>query len=1102
MKFKKLIKISLVLSMLAISFSAFAQGVTTSYLNGRITDTNGEPLIGANVLATHTPSGSVYGNSTDLDGFFRIPGMRVGGPYTVIVSYTGYQEFKKEGIFLTLGQGYQLNATLSDAAIELEGVEVVASASDIFDGNRTGQETVVDERTINSIPTVTRAIGDYARFNPLANVSEVTDGFTVSLAGQNNRYNTIYIDGAVNNDAFGLAGSGTNGGQTGVQPISIDAIEQFQISVAPFDVRQSGFAGGSINAVTRSGTNNFEGSAYYFFRNEGLAGKTPTDNENVDRERLADFSAKTFGARLGGPIIKNKLFFFANVELQDDQTPQPFNFEDYVGGGSLADINQVISTFQNDYGYDVGTFDNNTATLESTKLLGKIDWNISQGHNLSFRHSYTKADNLEARNSDLNDINFINGSELFVSTTNSSALELTSIFKNTMSNNLKVGLTIVRDDRDPLGNPFPTVLIEDSGSDIELGAERFSTANLLNQDILTINNDFSLYLGRHSLVVGANFEYFNAGNLFIRNNFGYYQWVDDRGAMSGLEKFLAGNPADRYERSFSLVDNEVGDETASIAAFEQMLLGFYIQDEFQVSDNFKLTGGLRVDFPIWPTDQPVNEQFNRETIPAIESFGYDLKGASTGNFIDTKLAFAPRLGFNWNVDGEQNTQIRGGLGVFTSRIPLVWPGGAYNNYGLNIGEGGGSDVEFQPDVTKQPVQPDFNNLTPSGQIDLFSADFKLPQVFKANLAIDHKLPGGLIGTLEGIYTKLINNVRYENLNLKPARGTLTGSPDNRPLFLGTSPQFGDDVIDDNYTYIMLGSNTDEGYSYNLAATLSRPFRNGFTATVSYSYGDAFSAFDATSSQNNSQWRGYHNVFGRNTIIDAQRSNFAQGHRIFGQVSYEIDYLDFAKTGLSLNFNAQTGERFSYVIGAQNFLFIDDGGFGNNELVYVPNSFEESLIVDMTDSEGNVTVSAQEQWNKLDAFINDTPGLSDFRGDYAERNSGVVPMNFSMDLRFIQDFYIKMANGQKNTLQITVDIFNFTNMLNKDWGRRRFAGSFGNYQLLQLQNVTLGNTTQPEYHVVDDILEGRDPWENNVDDTGFRSSRWQGQVGFRYIFGGN
>lgn len=1091
---KKLLIFSISILM---AYFASAQGVTTSSLNGFVMDNNKESLIGANVAAIHEPSGTFYGNSTNSQGIFRIQNMRVGGPYTVTVSYTGYEDFVTNDVYLTLGQSFNLNVIMNEQGTNLETVTVTASKG-IFDGNRTGQSTIIDEAMIDDTPTISRSIGDFARLNPLANIGEDDDGFEISLAGQNNRYNSIYIDGAVSNDVFGLAGSGTNGGQTGVNPISIDAIEQFQISIAPFDVRQSGFAGGAINAVTRSGTNNLEGSAYIFHRNENLAGKTPIDLEDAERERLADFSATTYGLRLGGALVKDKVFFFVNAEIQRDDTPQPFEIDAYNGDADDARLGELSNFINENYNYDIGTYDNNTAFLNSEKFLAKLDFNLHQDHKLSLRHSLVRANNLEARNSGINAINFLTGSESFVSTTNSTALELNSVFGNTMSNNLTVSASFVRDDRDPSGDPFPTVFIEDGDGAINLGAERFSTANLLNQDAITIKNDFNIYKGKHNILIGANLELFNAGNLFIRNNFGRYRWFNDTDTgQSGLDQFLAGAPATQYERSFSQVDNIAGDETAAIANFNQTLLGLYIQDEIQMSSKFKLTAGLRVDVPIWPTDQPINEQFNNNTIPAIESFGYDLKGAETGSFIGSSLLFSPRIGFNYDVKGDKTTQIRGGVGIFTSRIPLVWPGGAYNNYGFNIGEGGSNNQEFIADVQNQPVRADLDNLTPSGQIDLFAEDFKLPQVLKMNLAVDKNLGNGLVATLEGIFSKDINAVRYENLNLKPSPANLTDAGgDDRPLFLGTQAAFGDDVIDPDYTFIMLGSNTNQGYAYNFAASLSKSFSNGFTGVVSYSYGDSYSLFDATSSQNNSQWRGFHNVNGRNTEQDAQRSTFAAGHRIFGQVSYQMEYLNWGRSKISLNFNAQSGNNFSYVVGARNFLFIDDGGFDNNELVYVPTSLSDIPLTTLSYNDRDY--SPEEQWEILNEYIDNNSGLSDFRGDYVERNSARSPMEFTMDLRFLQDLFTNIG-GKNNTLQLSIDVFNFTNMINPNWGRVRFAGAFGNYRLLELENSTVGGNTTPEYTIATDLIDGEDPWTNNIDDAGFRSSRWQMQVGLRYTF---
>ncbi|MEL7005883.1 MAG: carboxypeptidase regulatory-like domain-containing protein, partial [Bacteroidota bacterium] len=449
---KLLLNLFLFCGLSLIGFTAFGQGVTTSAINGKVTSDGGEELPGATVIAIHQPSGTQYGTVTDLNGFYRISNMRVGGPYKITITFVGYSAYERDNAFLQLGQTLSISPKLQESSTQLD--EVVVTAGGIIDGNRTGAQEVVDLARINSTPTLGRSIGDFARFTPQAKIDEGGDGLSISIAGINNRLNAIYIDGAVNNDVFGLAGSGTNGGQTGVSPISLDAIEQFQIAIAPFDVRQSGFAGGSINAITRSGTNEVEGSAYYLFRNEGLAAETPGGLTSGEREQLPEFSAETYGFRVGGPIVKDKAFFFVNAEFQRDETPQPFNLENYNGdilprdtdgnivpGGldqARATINNLVSFLNNNFGYDPGTFENNTAFLESDKIIAKFDFNLTDRHKLTARHSYTRAENLEARSSNPFGLNFINGSEFFISTTNSSAVELRSSYNN-FSNLLTVG---------------------------------------------------------------------------------------------------------------------------------------------------------------------------------------------------------------------------------------------------------------------------------------------------------------------------------------------------------------------------------------------------------------------------------------------------------------------------------------------------------------------------------------------------------------------------------------------------------------------------------------------------------------------------------------
>ncbi|MGB3467866.1 MAG: carboxypeptidase regulatory-like domain-containing protein, partial [Cyclobacteriaceae bacterium] len=949
-------KLLLILTMtMAVAFTAFGQGSTTSSIRGRVTDASGEALPGATVVALHKPTGVEYGNVADIEGYYRIPNIPVGGPYTITVSYVGFEDDIKQNVFLNLGQTFTLNSKLSDTALELEAVVVTAGKGEIIDGNRTGAATNISLENINSTPTVGRSVGDFARLNPQTRIEEGDDGLEISIGGMNNRLNAIYIDGAVNNDVFGLAGSGTNGGQTGVSPISIDAIQQLTVSVAPFDVRQSGFAGGSINAVTRSGTNEFEGSAYYFWRNENLAGKTPfEDGQDIERTKLPEFSAQTYGVRLGGPIIKNKVFFFVNAEFQREETPQPFEFANYDGDLTQGQIDGLAQHLRDTYNYDPGSYLDNTAFLDSDKLLAKIDWNINKAHKLTLRHSYTRAENLEARRSTGATISFLNGSEFFQSTTNSSALELRSVIGTDMSNHLTIGATLVRDDRDPFGNPFPAVFIDDGRGGVRFGSETFSTANLLDQDIITINNNFEYYKGKHTFLAGVNLEFYRTKNLFIPFNYGDYNYSQQRGIGSTtdsfLNDFLTNQPVQLYQFSYALTGNGRGDESDGAAEFNSAQYGFYIQDEYQANNKLKLVLGLRADINVFD-DTPENEFFNSDD--DFINGPYDLKGARTGQFIEPQVSWSPRFGFNWDVNDDQQLQIRGGVGLFTSRIPLVWPGGAFNNTGLNTG----FDFEridfttppvFDPNALGQVRNIEVGAREPSGNVDLFAEDFKVPQVLKYNLGVDYKLGWGMIGTVEGIFTDFVNTVYYENINITVPTDRLEGTPDDR--FIGY------DDIDRTYNRVILGSNTSEGWAYNLTATLTKPFDKGFAGMVSYSYGDAETIYDGTSSQNSSQWRGLHAINGRNFWNTTQRSDFAQGHRILAQVSYRKEYGGFGASQISLIYEGQSGNVFSYIYGEGDNLTGEDSR--NRELVYVPNSADE-IVFGNFDSDLDRVVLASE-----------------------------------------------------------------------------------------------------------------------------------------------
>ena len=1059
--------LAVLLLAFSVQFGAIAQGVTTSSLFGKIVDQSGEALIGANVFAIHTPSGTSYGVATDLDGFFRIPNMRVGGPYKVTVSYTGFGEQQLENLFLRLGETQKRNFTLDESATVLSSVLVSATAG--IPGQNAGTGTQITSDDIDNLPTLDRDLNDFTRLTPQFN----STGSGASFAGMNNRFNAIYVDGAVNNDVFGLSSSGANGGQTGISPFSIDIIDQIQVVLSPYDVSLGGFAGGGINAVTKSGTNTFKGTAYYFNQNEGLAGQTnatQAEKTGAERRKLPDFNEDLYGFSLGGPIVKDKIFFFTNIEIQKEETPRPFDIEAYEGDATESDLNNLRDFLISEYDYDPGGYGDAVTTLDGFKFFGKLDFNINNNNKLTLRHNLTKGEQTSPSSSDFDDINFANSGIFFPTTTNSSALELNSNFGDKYSNNLIIGFTSVRDDRDPIGGDFPYVAIEDGDGDIQFGSEQFSTANALDQDIFSITDNFKIYNGNHTFTIGTHNEFYRIYNLFIRQNYGSYDW-------DSIDDFISGAPAEEYDRSYSLVDNITGDGSAAAAEFNAIQLGFYAQDEWTVTNDLTITAGLRVDIPIITDDPTEDTYFNNTARPAIEGF-YDLQGARAGQAPQGQLMWSPRIGFNYDMSGTNTTILRGGLGIFTSRIPFVWPGAMFSNNGLSVGGLDERDVDgdifFEPSIDNQLTNPNFS--VPAGQMDLFVEDFKYPQVFRTNLGLDTELPGGIQASFEALYTKTLNNISYTNVNSDPTDDfSFTGAgSDTRDRLVGQS-------IDPTYVAVYLADNTNEGYTYNLSATFSKKFEWGLNATLAYNYGDGESVFEGTSSQNSSQWRGAINVAGRNQPL-LGRTDFSVGHRIVGAAAYSFKWNEEgnAATTLSLFYNGQSGSPFSYVIGARNGQNIinERGSTGRNRtLAYIPANQSEIALEDPAD------------WAVLNAFIEDNEYLSSRRGQFAEKNGDRSPWVSLFDFAVRQDFGIKVGNTTQK-FQISMDVFNFANFLNSDWGVVR-SNPFA-FELVDFEGF---EGTVPTYSVSASRLElGKDKF-----DFASTASRWRMRLGVRYIF---
>lgn len=1144
--------------LLLVPAAALGQGVTTATIRGVVSDATGETLPGANVIAVHEPSGTQYGASTNENGRYVLPNVRVGGPYRVTASFVGYQSVRETGIRLSLGEERNLNFELREKTAQLDEVEVVAERGAIFDKERTGISNNISEEEIESAPSVGRELADFTRLTPQVIVgNDDDDGSSISIAGQNNRYNSIFIDGAISNDVFGLSAQGTDGGQTGATPISIDAIQEFQVEISPFDVTQSFFGGGAINAVTRSGTNQFEGSFAYFRRDENFAGELSSG------ETFPEFSNDRYVGRLGGPIIKDKLFFFANFDILRRDTPQPFvGFDNYNGGtiNNQQDVSNFVNFLQETVDFDPGAFGDKTGSLESNKFLGKIDWNISQNHRLSARYSYTESDNVDAFRSDNNSLVFSSRNEVFPNTTQIAALEVNSTFGSNFANSLILSYKDVEDDRDTnLNQPFPTVNVDDGPAEILFSGEPFSTTNFLSQQVFTLTNDFNAYFGDHTITIGTHNEFYDLNNKFVPFNYGWYFYdsvddfkqsvcaaIDNPGSVSDCAQFGPNpEPADVFVlRAFSLRDDNpntpgfeenIGDNAGIVGQFNSVIAGFYVQDEWQVSDRLRVTSGIRVDIPkilddppfadpsdpAVPNDPQVNPRTT--TIPAIERF-YDMNGAFPGEVPDATLHWAPRLGFNFDAFGDDRTQIRGGVGVFTSRQPFVWPGGMFLNNGTNsgqVGDFGAFPLRPNPEnglTVADTEGRDPSSLIPAGRLEMFEEDYKFPRFLRYSLGVDQELPGGFVGTLEGQYTNTLQNILVTNVNLLPSNETLDG-PDNRPIWVEDQydneaiGQFSDDqFIDDRYSNIHRVGNTDRGYSYDITARLRNTFENVFTRgnavsmDVSYTYGDSWVVNDGTSSQINSLWDGVEHVNGANNV-GLSRSDFSIGHRVLARVRYRQSFGENLAANLSLVYDGQSGRPFSYIIGSSDDMVNESGD--PNSLFYVPRSASNFEFTEATI--GGITITPEQQARALDQFIRQSDYLSRIRGEYSERNADRTPFEGVVDLNFALEVSGPLV-GREQKLEITANVFNFSDALGdllgvESWGNR-FAGSsqFEVVDFEEFRDSDNGDYTPVYTAEIVDVEDGQfngaidqDDVVNLIESGSTYSAQWQLQLGVRYTF---
>ncbi|HEX6911845.1 MAG TPA: carboxypeptidase regulatory-like domain-containing protein, partial [Longimicrobium sp.] len=898
------------------STAATAQAVTTAAIAGRVANAEGQPVAGAQVSATNTQTGSVSRVVTRADGRYLLPGLQPG-QYRIVVSALGLGTQTRENVQLTLGETSSLNFDLAVQAITLETLTVTGEGSGVISQSRTGPSAVVSDSTLRRAPTITRDLQDFTRLVPQIAVTNTETG-AVSGGGRNNRFNQLQIDGSASNDLFGLSASGSPSGQAGAKAITLEAIQELQVVLAPFDVRQNGFTGAAVNAITRSGTNEFHGSIAGFNRNEELAGEF-VDFEGERSGPLAEFENTELAGSFGGPIVRDRAFFFLAGERT--RRVDPLNF---VAGtdptrGITTTQAQQVADYLATLGYDPGGIDDLTREQESTNLFGRLDFNLGQNNRLTVRHNYITGDR-DSFSRSASSYTLGNAGYVQNSTTHSSVLQLNSSFGGGLFNELRLGYNRVRDHRSFGGSEFPRITVQYGSRSVVAGTENFSGRNVLDQDAFEITNDLTIPFGAHTFTVGTSNEFSKFSNLFVRNPFGNYTFDSFADLQAGRPEF--------FEYSYLCqtgLPNCTGNGSPR-AEFGVNRFSLYGQDRWDVRDNLQLTLGVRVDAAQLP-DTP-------EENPDVVEF-YD---RSTADVPGTTFLFNPRFGFNWDVQGDQTTQVRGGAGLFSGRTPYVWISNAYGNTGLDYvrftcSGTNSSTTDDPPPFVADPFGQPMSCVGGGGsvapnEINLIDPNFKSPQVARFALGVDRQLPFGFIGTLEGLYTKTIHDVLYQNLRVSvDTQGRMVeGRPRYQTRSGSTTPGIGD-VID--------VTNTDEGFAYNLTAQVQRPFRDGWDFSLAYTYSHAEDVNPVTSSQAISNWR-FNLTQDDPNNPGLSTSDFDIPHRVVASTTYRVRLLPRAATDLSLVYIGQSGQPYSYrYFDDINF----DGSFGN-DLLYVPASQDD------------------------------------------------------------------------------------------------------------------------------------------------------------------
>jgi hypothetical protein len=1079
-----------VLLVILISVIKVNAQETTAEIQGLITVGNAG-IAGANITAIHQPTGTKYVTTSRNDGRYNLTNLKIGGPYLLQVTYVGLKPEKQDDITLLLGQTYKANFAMLETSSTLKEVVVSSNKQDkIFNNARTGSQETFNRNQITSLPTISRSYKDIIKLTPTYNSG--------SFGGQSSQLNNITIDGANFNNSFGL--SGDIGGQTGQNAVSLDAIEQIQVNTSPFDVKNGGFVGGGINSVSRSGTNTYSGSVYQYFKNKDWQGYDVNGAPYTITVPKQDYSYDLKGFTASGAIIKNKLFLFVNGEQEATTTPgttwsassasNPANGST-ISAANADSLNKLVDFLKSKYNYDPGAYQGYSYVSSSKRLTMKLDWNIDANNTFTFKYNYLKSasqippsnsGSVSTRQASATALPFFGAGYEINNNANVFIAELNTKLSNRLNNKLQVGYTALRDFRNALtSKEFPMVDILDGNGKpfTSFGYELYTYGNKLNTDVYQLNDNLSIYAGKHEISVGLQSSFKKYLNGFSPNYEGVFRF-------NTLNDFInsangVGTKAAVYNLSYTL-----GGGAFPLVGPKDFEAGVYAQDKYRATDKLTITYGIRLDYSKF-----YNTFLYNPVVDTLTRF-YQGIHANTGAAPNLAVQVSPRIGFNYDAYGDQTLQIRGGAGLFQGAPPFVWVSNQASNSGMALfGSFSNTNTNvFNPDVNA--YRPSATaGLSSSYSINVTDPNYKFPQVFKSTLAADKKLGNGWTVTVEGTYTKQFNASVFQNIAL-PNTG-LVKLTDGRWRFpytsiypLGGKQMGGTTAATANNPTIgnaIYMTNSSAGYAWTGTLQIQKVTKN-FILTAAYTRQEAKDAA-VSGSTAATMWGSKVTSDNPNDFTIGNSNNYMP-HRIIGSVVYHKDFIKDQTTSIGMVYEGSPNYATSYYVQGD----VNGDGITYNDLMFVPKTSDQIKLINATGD----TRSQTELWNQLDAFIASNPYLFSRRGQFAERNAYVLPWTHKLDLNFTQDVRFTMGKN-KHTLRFTADIYNFTNLLNKDWGVYYVPTT--TTPLVFSKIDTDGKT--PVYTFPYQDAVNKVPYTRAYKPSPSLGSRYQIQIGVRYLF---